>query len=303
MMSIRTAHTELGKNRTGRAFEFGGLLVYCKGPCTGVFGETDVLRIKIGLSLGSLPLPFRKALAKAAELGAEAVEIDARSHIRPQELTETGLRQIRKMLEDYNLRVCAVSFLTRRGYNVADQLDRRLEATKQAMSMAYKLGARVVVNQVGHIPSEPSGNEWLTLIESLTDLGRHGQHVGATLAARTGAESGEALKRLIDALPEGSLGVDFDPGSLIVNGFSPPEALAALGPHVVHVHAKDATRDLAKRRGLETPLGRGTADFPELLGLLEQHEYRGYFTVERENAKDPVGELGQAIKYLRNLAS
>ena len=67
------------------------------------------------------------------------------------------------------------------------------------------------------------------------------------------------------------------------------------------VHAKDGVRDLAQGRGLEVPLGRGTVDFPELLGQLEEHNYRGYFTIERERADDPVFEIGQAVSFLRQI--
>ena len=82
----------------------------------------------------------------------------------------------------------------------------------------------------------------------------------ALLAAETGSEDGADLARLLAGLPSGGIGVNFDPGNLIINGFSPREALAALGRDVLHVHAKDAVRDLAQGRGLETPLGRGSAD-------------------------------------------
>ena len=56
-----------------------------------------------------------------------------------------------------------------------------------------------------------------------------------------------------------------------------------------------------ERRGLETPLGRGSVDFPELIGVLEEHNYRGYFTIERRHTSDPVTEIGHAVQYLRNL--
>jgi sugar phosphate isomerase/epimerase len=69
----------------------------------------------------------------------------------------------------------------------------------------------------------------------------------------------------------------------------------------LHVHAKDGVRDLAQGRGVEVPLGRGSVDFPSLLGALEEKGYRGYFTIERENAEDPQAEVGQAVQYLRNL--
>jgi sugar phosphate isomerase/epimerase len=105
----------------------------------------------------------------------------------------------------------------------------------------------------------------------------------------------------LESLTEGTLLVNLDPGNLIINGFSPLEAVDAPGPHIAHVHAKDAVRDLAQGRGLEVALGRGSADFPNVLGALEEHGYRGYFTIERENAADPVREIGFAVQYLRNL--
>lgn len=260
-----------------------------------------MFQLKIGIQLASLRLPFKKALLTAAELGATGVEIDARGELQPRDLSQTGLRQIRKMLEDRNLRVCAVGFQTQHGYNVREHLERRVEATKQAMQFAYDLGASVVINQVGRIPDSSTDPQWQLLVDVLTDLSRYGQRVGAILAAETGAEDAQRLAELIAAVPAAAIGVNFDPGNLIVHGFSASEAARLLGQHVVHVHAKDGVRDLAQGRGLETPLGRGAVDFAELMGILEEHEYRGYFTIERQHAADPIAEIGQAVQYLRSL--
>ena len=256
--------------------------------------------LKIGIQLKSLRQPFRQALETARSLGATAVEIDARNDVRPQEMTGTALRQLRKTLEDLNLKVCAVSYQTHRGYDVDEDLSRRVEGTKAAMRLAHDLGAGVVINQIGRVPAEPSGSSWNMLLEVLTDLGRHGEHVGALLAARTGRESGEDLARLIHALPAGMVGVDFDPGNLIINGFSATSSLEPLSSHVLHVHAKDGVRDLAIGRGLEVPLGRGSADFPRLLGMLEERGYRGYFTLER-SGENALFEISQGVKYLKSL--
>jgi sugar phosphate isomerase/epimerase len=260
-----------------------------------------VPELKIAIQLKSLRLPFRKALETARALGATAVEIDARTEVRPQEMTPSGLRQIRKMLDDLNLTVCAVAYPTRRGYDVEEDLSRRVEGTKAAMRLAHDLGARVVINQIGRVPSDTESRAWQTLVEVLTDLGRSGEHLGALLAAETGSESGEDLARLIRAVPEGTVGVNFDPGNLIVNGFSATEAIVPLASHVLHVHCKDGVRYLAIGRGLEVPLGRGVADFPTLLGVLEERDYRGYFTLERTGGSDPVFEIGQGVKFLKSL--
>jgi sugar phosphate isomerase/epimerase len=259
-----------------------------------------MLQIKVGVQLASLRLPLRKGLLTAREMGAEAVEIDARSELRPEELTHTGVRQVRKMLDDLNLRVSCLSFRTRRGYHVADDLDARIDATRRALRLAYDLGTNAVVNHIGRVPAE--GDPALgTLVEALADIGRYSQKVGAFLAAETATESGAELAALLARLPPGSLGVDLNPAQLILHNQSPLEAVKALGPHILHVHASDAARDVAAHRGVEVQLGRGSAEFPELLAVLEEHQYRGYITIERRDAVSAIAEVRQAIEFLRNL--
>lgn len=257
--------------------------------------------LKIAVQLRSLRQPFKMALQTAAELGAGAVELDARQQIRPQEMTATAIRQLRKMLEDLRLGVSALSFHTRHGYSTLEGLDRRVQATKQALDLAYKLGTTTVINHVGRVPEKSEGPEWELLLGVLRDLGEYGNRSGATLCAETGSESGADLKRLIDALPEGMLGVNFDPANLLINGYSALEAAEAIAASVRHVHVKDAVRDLAQGRGSEVEIGRGSVDFPALLGILEERNYRGYFTIERDTAADPVREIRNAIQYLKNL--
>lgn len=260
-----------------------------------------MLQIKIAIQLASLKLPFRKALQMATRLGAQAVEIDARTQLKPSELSRTAVRHLRKTMADLNLSVSAVCFQTRRGYSDAADIEQRVEATKAAMKMAYELGSNVVVNQIGRIPQDPEDEARSLLLATLTDIGKSAQRVGAFLAARTGTEDGQTLRDLIDDLPAGSLAVDLDPGNLIINGFSATEAAKVLGEHVMHVHARDGVQDLAQGRGLEVPLGRGSADFPNLLGILEEFQYRGFLTIQRDQSSDPVMEIGNAVQFLQNI--
>jgi len=261
----------------------------------------QVLQLRVGIHLPSLGLPLSKGLALAGRLGADAVEIDARGEIKPRDLSRTGIRHIRKLLEDANVRIGAVQFRTRRGYDTLDDLDRRVEATKDAMKMAYELGAPVVVNHIGRTPESLEGPACDLMREALSDIGRYGQKVGATLCARTGSEPGEQLKALIDALPEGSIGVDFDPGGLIVNGFSASEAIDHLAEHVLQFRAKDGVRDVAQGRGIETQLGRGSADLPYILSKLEQYSFNGLITIEREHSERIETEISDAMSYLKSL--
>ena len=113
-------------------------------------GAEKMLQIKVGVQLASLKLPLGKALLAAREMGAEAVEIDARGELRPEDLSHTGVRQVRKMLDDLNLRVSAVSFRTRRGYHVLDDLEARIDATRRALRLALRPGL-----QCGGEPHRP----------------------------------------------------------------------------------------------------------------------------------------------------
>ena len=205
------------------------------------------------------------------------------------------------MLADLNLQVAAVHFPVRRGFGSMDDLDRRIDAIKKAMKMAYELGCNVVVSKIGSVPEDSEDASWSTMLQALTDLGNYSQKSGAWLAARTGAEKGEVMKRLIDSLPANSLGVDFDPAGFVINGLSAPDAIKVLGEHVLSFRVRDAVSDLSLGRGVEVQLGRGSVDWPALLGVLEEHSYNGYLTVERNTDKDNVVQCATALEFLTNL--
>jgi len=246
-------------------------------------------------------MPLKKALHTAARLGASGVEIDARRDLAMHEMSHTAVRQLRKMLDDLNLRVAAVQFRTRRGYDSPDDLDRRIDATKRAMNLAYELGGGLVVNHIGQAPAGDDQPVSPLLSEALIDLGRHGDRAGASLVAETAGQDPQNVRRLIQRLPEGTLGVVFDPGDLFLAGRSPAEAIAALGPWIRHARATDATRDFARRQSLPVVLGRGSLDFSELVGRMEEFQYRGFWTVLALAGEEPVQECANAVSYLKSL--
>jgi sugar phosphate isomerase/epimerase len=262
---------------------------------------TTVSNVKIGIQTRSLKQPLKQALQTAARLGAEGVEIDARTELPPSELSQTGLRQFLKLLDDLRLRVSAVTFPTRRGYGDPNDLDRRVAATQAAQRFAASLGAEVVVNRVGRLPDDEQAASFRQLVEALTAIGVYGERIGVRFAAQSGSEGPQQLARLIAAMPEQTVGIDLHPAALIAAGHSPREAVETLGPHVLHVHACDAVRDLGAGRAASVELGRGTADLPELLGRLTEFNYRGWVTIEGRDSADPAAEIENAVAYLRSL--
>jgi len=262
-----------------------------------------MLQLKKALRLECLRQPFRKALETAARIGAEAIEVNGRTEIKPRDMSRTAVRHLQKMLADHRLKISAVNFPTRAGYSTLELLEQKIEGTKAAMTMAYELGCNVLVNDIGPIPENRESETWRTLTEALSDIGNHGQRCGAWLAAKTSASTGDGtqLKELIDFLPAQSLFVDFDPASFLLSEQSATDAMGLLAEHVVNFRARDAVRDFSLGRGVEVELGRGSIDWASLLGTLEQKNYSGYITIDRDAESDPVNQSAQGLEFLSNL--
>lgn len=262
-----------------------------------------MLQLKIAVQLGTLHQPLRNALDSAANLGVDAVELDLRNDLRIDELSRTAVRQILKLLDDRRLRISSVRFATRRGYHEVEGLDRRVEATKLAMQKAFELGAPIVCNPIASVPA-PDTPEGSLLSQVLFDLSRHASKTGASLALST-AVTGEELKDLLTEARPG-LVLELDGAGVLMAGGKPEQVAADFGDRVVQVRMRDAVRDLSRKGGVEVQVGRGSVDFPEILGKLEERQFQGYLLLGRDEPEDPAPgrqllETGEGVEYLRNL--
>ncbi|MGI9455746.1 MAG: sugar phosphate isomerase/epimerase family protein [Aeoliella sp.] len=257
--------------------------------------------VRIGIQTRSLRQPLRRALDTAAELGADGVEIDLRTELPVTDLSQTALRQFRKLLDDHGLQVSAVSYPTRRGYDDSNDLERRLQGTRRAMKAAADLGAKVVVNRIAHDLPDPADERREVLLHALTSLGMEGNRVGANISILTSALPAEDVAELLGEIPDRTVGVSFHPAGLLAAGESPVDALGHLGRYVTHVHACDAVSELGTGGTVEVELGRGSADLPAILAELEAHDYRGWTTIERNSSAEPITDIGNAVTYLRKL--
>lgn len=257
---------------------------------------------RIAVRLSTFGLPLRPALTIAATLGARAVQLDAGPDMRLIDLSDTGLRQFRKLVADFDLRIAAIRFPTRRGFDCLEGLSRRVDATKAMMSTAYQLGAPLVICRIGEVPENAEDPRYTSLVEVIGDLGKHGTRVGTLLAAETGSESGATLGRLLEADSNAFVAAALSPGRLIVNRFDIREAIQSLGDRIQIVLATDGVLDLSIGRGVNVPLGQGTADYPEILAELENRKFGGYLVIGDEQPQPDAKQRAEdAIEYLNNL--
>jgi L-ribulose-5-phosphate 3-epimerase len=260
-------------------------------------------RLKIGLRLESLGLPLRRALMEAGRLGVSGVQVDAVGDLAPNALTETGRREFRHLLRGHNLELTALGCPLRRGLDAPENQQPRLEHVQKVLSLSFDLGPRLVVVQAGSVTDDPENPRTHILSESLQALAHHGDRVGAILALETGLEDGAVLAAFLDRFDSGALGVNLDPANLLLHGFDPYASVQALGRRIVHTHAKDARQSSASRAAQEVPLGHGDIDWLKYLGTLEEVEYRGWLTIERETGDNRLADVADGVSFLRRLIS
>jgi sugar phosphate isomerase/epimerase len=256
-------------------------------------------RLKLGVRLESLGLPLRRAITEAARLGVPGVQADAAGDLSPQTLSQSGRREFLHLLRAHNLELSALACPLRHGLDVAENQQPRLDRVKAVLSLSYELGARVTVVEAGAVPEDLNTPRGQLLSEALLALGQYGDRVGAVLALETGLESGAALAEFLKRFDTGGLAANLGPANLLLHGHDPYESVRALSGRIAHVHARDARRAGASRSAQEVPLGHGDIDWTELLGALEEVEYRGYLTVEREGGDNRLADVAAGVAFLR----
>ncbi|RKP57268.1 sugar phosphate isomerase/epimerase [Cohnella endophytica] len=150
---------------------------------------------------------------------------------------EAELERFKRATEAHGLTTLSVTPYLRAG---------DLEATEQVLKAAQYLGASVIrLGVPGYDRSKPfeqlfkQGREYLEAAEKLcVQYGVKGlvetHHV--TIAA-----SASAARRLVDGLNPNAIGVLYDPGNLVHEGFENYRmGMEILGPYLAHVHVKNA---------------------------------------------------------------
>lgn len=257
--------------------------------------------LKIGVRLESLGLPLRPALQEAERLGVGGVQLDAAGELGPDQLSQTGRRELRHLLHAHSLDLTAVGCPLRYGLDVAEDQQPRIEHVQKVMALSFDLGPRLVIIQAGRIPADETSPAYQRLTEALRALGQHGDRAGTRLALETGLEPGGVLAPFLARFDSGSLAVNFDPANLFMNGFDPYESARALGGRIAHAHAKDARRSSASRSAQEVPLGQGDIDWLRLADVFEEIEYSGWLVVERESGVQGLADVAAGVAFLRRL--
>lgn len=226
----------------------------------------------------------------------QGLELEARGELAPQALSATGRREVSQIFKSQELQVSALSCPLRHGLDVEENQEARIDYLRQALSMSFDLGPRLVIVQAGAIPAADDDPRTDRLRDALAALARHGDRTGTRLALETGLDHVERLASFLDRFDSAGLAVCFNPANLLIAGFDPYDAARTLNRRIAFVQAQDA-RMVSPNRTATVPLGHGDLDWPRLLAALEESDYAGFLNV----TGDGPAEVEAGVAVLRRL--
>ncbi len=281
-------------------------------------------KFPIGIMADSFRLSLRDGLKKAAELGAQGVQIYAvAGEISPEEMTPVHRKELLKYIKGLGIRVSALCG-DMGGHAFADEANNpwRVERSKRIMDLALDLECNVVTTHIGVVPQDENHPRRAVMANACAELARYADSVGAFFAVETGPEPSQRLRGFLDSLGSKGVGVNLDPANLaMVVGEDAASAVKNLAPYIVHTHAKDGVMirqtDPERIYGFfaeggiedmrmedyfkEVPLGKGDVKWPEYIAALEAAGYKGFLTIEREVGDDPARDIAEAVEFLKKL--
>ena len=149
--------------------------------------------MKIGLITDCTKLPLDQAIVKAAELGAEGVQIYATTGTFSPDMTPSARDFYKKLIADNGLEVSALcgdmggTHFEKRENNAL-----KVEKTKRIIDLAQYFGTNVVTTHIGSVPDDPDCEQYAVMLEAALAMeefdGRSASHL-RTLLGRPSAGS------------------------------------------------------------------------------------------------------------------
>lgn len=180
----------------------------------------------------------------------------------------------------------------------------RIAELKHGADFATKIGVKNVITHAGFIPENPSTPEYRAVVAAASEVAHYFKETGHNFLFETGQETPVTLRRLIEDVGTGNLGINLDPANLILYGkANPVDALDVFGEYVMGVHAKDGCYPTCGNNlGRETRIGDGKVNFPVFIKRLREVGYDGSLSIEREiEGEQQMIDVMDSVKLLSEI--
>ena len=275
----------------------------------------------IGVIVDSFRIDTNAAIKKAAEIGAQGIQMYSANGVNaPENLSPARRRELLDMVKSNGMCFSALCGDLGKGFGTPELNPTLIEKSKRILDLAKELETDIVTTHIGVVPPDPRHPRYGIMQQACFELSRYADSIGAHFAIETGPETSADLKRFLDALGSRGVAVNLDPANLVmVTGDNPVEAVYNLKDYIVHTHAKDGVmlqrtnpefiyrvtpmpEDLKGIRFFrEVPLGEGSVDFAAYLSALNDIGYKGFLTIEREVGEDPPADILKAVTHLKGI--
>ena len=292
--------------------------------------ETVKLSNKIGVMVDSLRLPLYEGLKVCRDMGADGVQIYAvEGEMAPENIDQASRKKLKSYLDSIGLEISALcGDLGGHGFQDAEQNPIKIEKSKRILDLAAELGTNIVTTHIGIIPEEQDSPIYEAMQTACEELAVYARSMNAYFAIETGPEPSVRLKDFLDTLSTNGVSVNFDPANMVmVTGDDPAAGVRLLKDYIVHTHVKDGKRlkpadprdvygflgygggtDHAKIAEMvasgeyfrELPLGKGNVDFEAYFNALNEINYQGYLTIEREVDQNPIRDIAEAVGFIKS---
>ncbi len=292
--------------------------------------KTVKLSNKIGVMVDSLRLPLYEGLKVCRDMGADGVQIYAvEGEMAPENIDQASRKKLKSYLDSIGLEISALcGDLGGHGFQDAEQNPIKIEKSKRILDLAAELGTNTVTTHIGIIPEEKDSPIYEAMQTACEELAVYARSMNAYFAIETGPEPSARLKDFLDTLSTNGVSVNFDPANMVmVTGDDPAAGVRLLKDYIVHTHVKDGKRlkpadprdvygflgygggtDHAKIAEMvasgeyfrELPLGKGNVDFAAYFNALNEINYQGYLTIEREVDQNPISDIAEAVGFIKS---
>lgn len=219
--------------------------------------------------------------------------------IDPQ-LEPLDMLRFKELTESRGLEVVSVT-----PYLTIDDLD----ATEQVFQHAKLLGAKTI--RIG-VPRYDGTESYVELYDKAVRYVKEAERMAKQYGVKglvethhvTIAPSASLAYRLVSHCSPDHIGVLFDPGNMVYEGYEHFKmGMELLGPYLAHVHVKNAAWSTKEQRADGTaswtcqwsPLAEGIVDFSQVLDYLKSVKYEGYLGIEDFSKQHPSSELLKAF--------
>ncbi len=274
----------------------------------------------IGIIVNSFRTDIPTAIKKAAQLGAQGIQVYATNgEISPENMTPAKRREFLDLVKSNGLVISALCGDLGYGFGDAELNPQHVEKSKRILDLAKDLETNVVTTHIGVVPSAPIHPRYKIMQDACGKLAEYADSIDAHFAVETGPETSAVLKDFLDSLHSTGVGVNLDPANLVmVTGDDPVKAVYNLRDYIVHTHAKDGVNNFYKDPEIvygirrddalvtgesfnEVPLGQGSVPYAAYLDALADIGYKGFLTIERECGENPSADIALAVDFLKGL--